>query len=68
MAVTCDEIIRSQQGKSILLTVEELENFHSDAFYAGHETSRYTPNISGERKRNFVQSEVFDKIKECGNG
>lgn len=66
MAKTYDEVIKEQEGKSIVMTLAELEAFHSDAFYAGHETSHHTPNISGLRKRDFVESDAFKRLRNGG--
>lgn len=55
-----DDIIAEHGDKTLTLTVKELHSIHRDAFYAGHETSQYSPNISGEEKRAFVNSPIFE--------
>lgn len=63
MTRTYDEVIAEQHGKRITLTVEELQQFHRDAFFVGHETSRHTPNLRGSCNQHFAGSWVFQKIK-----
>lgn len=68
MGKTFDEIIAAQKGKVITMTVEQLEAFHRDAFFAGHETSRYTPNISGSCKHHLILTEDFEAMRELKGG
>lgn len=64
MGKTFDEIIQAQKGKVITMTIDQLESFHRDAFFAGHETSRYVPNISGSCKHHFIYTEDFKALRE----
>jgi len=64
MSKTFDEIIEAQKGKTLTFTTEQMLDFFSWAFHAGHETSRHTPNIAGTIKRFFIHTEEF----ECLSG
>lgn len=61
-------VIDEQEAKVLTLTVGELHQVWRDAWFAGQETSRYCPNLSGECDRDFIQSALFDLIKETSNG
>lgn len=68
MSKTFDEIIEAQKGKVITMTVEQLQAFHRDAFFAGHETSRHTPNISGSCKHHLIYTEDFEAMRALQGG
>lgn len=68
MSKTFDDIIRAQKGKVITMTVDQLESFHRDAFFAGHETSRHVPNISGSCKHHFIYTEDFEALGALEGG
>lgn len=61
-------VIDEQEAKVLTLTVGELHQVWRDAWFAGQETSRYCPNLSGECDRDFTRSALFDLIKETSNG
>lgn len=62
------DVIDEQEAKVLSLTVGELHEVWRNAWFAGHETSRYCPNLSGTCDRDFIQSALFDRIKETSNG
>lgn len=68
MSKTYDEICEEQKGKVITMTVEQLQAFHREAFFAGHETSLHTPNISGSCKHHFIHMEEFEALRKLQGG
>ena len=64
MARTLDDVIAEQADKTVTLTVAELFDVFREAFYEGHVTSQYCPNLNGSSKRAFIDSEVFEKVRE----
>lgn len=63
MGKQISEVIAEHEAKVISLTTEEILQVWRDAWFAGHETSRYCPNVSGQANRDFINSAVFDLIK-----
>ncbi|QJI52291.1 hypothetical protein [Cronobacter phage JC01] len=62
MSKTFDEIISEQKGKTLTFTTEQMLDFFSWAFHAGHDTSRHTPNIAGTIKHYFIHTDEFHAL------
>lgn len=58
------EIIEEQMDKEITITGTELYQLFMEAFYVGADISRYDPNPNYSRDKGFINTKVFDKLKE----
>lgn len=58
------DVIEEQMNKEINLSGEELYRMFMEAFYVGADVSRYDPNPNYSRDKGFVNSEVFERLKE----
>ena len=58
------EIIEEQMDKEITITGAELYQLFMEAIYVGADISRYDPNPNYSRDKGFINTKVFDKLKE----
>lgn len=64
MARLLSEIIEEQMDKEIRMSGEELYQLFMEAFYVGANVSRYDPNPNYSRDKGFINTKVFDKLRQ----